>query len=133
MVQVKASDLLPARVPHKPEKASKKSKKPSKPPRSATASTEEVASGDPSTAFRTPDNTLDLRGERLEEALERTEQFLDELSLRQRAFAFILHGHGTGVLKSAIRKQLKSSHYVAQWDRGTRSQGGDGITVVKLK
>lgn len=130
MVQVKAKDLLPARAPAKPEKKPKKSKPPL---RSRSVEDEVAAAGDAASAFRTPDNTLDLRGERVDEALERVDQFLDELSMRQRAFVFLLHGHGTGVLKAAIRQHLQSSIYCAQWDRGTRSQGGDGITVVKLK
>jgi DNA mismatch repair protein MutS2 len=85
------------------------------------------------TAFRTPALTLDLRGERVDDALERTEAFLDERLVAGDVFGFVLHGHGTGVLKQAVRKGLKSSPYVRDWAPGNRSQGGDGITVVRLR
>ncbi len=127
-VQVKASDLLPARAP-----AAAAAPRPVEVRRANAAEEEVAATGDPSAAFRTPDNTLDLRGERVDEALDRVDAFLDDASLRQRAWAFILHGHGTGALKAAVRKHLRHSDYVERWDRGNRSQGGDGITVVKLK
>jgi DNA mismatch repair protein MutS2 len=84
-------------------------------------------------AFRSVDNTLDLRGERVDEALDRVERFLDECYLKDRPHAFILHGLGTGALRAAIRKELRSSAYVKSWQPGSRSQGGEGITVVELK
>jgi DNA mismatch repair protein MutS2 len=84
-------------------------------------------------AFRSIDNTLDLRGERVDEALDRVEGFLDSCYLKEWPYAFILHGHGTGALKSAVRKELRRSRYVQRHEPGTRSQGGEGITVVELK
>jgi len=84
-------------------------------------------------AFRSIDNTLDLRGERVDEALDRVERFLDSCYLKEWAYAFILHGHGTGALKSAVRTELRRSGYVQRHEPGTRSQGGEGITVVELK
>jgi DNA mismatch repair protein MutS2 len=127
MVQVKVSDLLRPRAvaaPPKPKRA---------PPPALLANAEVVAASDASGAFRSPDNTLDLRGERVDEALERVDRFLDDASMRERGFVFLLHGHGTGALKSAIREHLTSSSYVGRWEGGTRSQGGDGITVVELR
>jgi DNA mismatch repair protein MutS2 len=97
------------------------------------AESEVAAAGGTEAAFRAAHNTLDLRGERMEEALERTERFMDDASLNQIPFLFILHGHGTGVLKAAIRQELRRSTYVAEFAPGNRSQGGDGITVVKIK
>ena len=84
-------------------------------------------------AYRNPTTTLDLRGERVDDALERIEAFLDARLMRGDSFAFLLHGHGTGALKKAIRRLLGSSAYVRDFAPGTRSQGGDGITVVRLK
>ncbi|MEE2827887.1 MAG: Smr/MutS family protein [Myxococcota bacterium] len=92
-----------------------------------------VAVGDTETAFRSADNTLDLRGERVDDALEAVERFLDESLLAGRPFAFVLHGLGTGALRKAIRESLRSSRYVDTFSAGTRSQGGEGITVVKLR
>ena len=53
--------------------------------------------------------------------------------LAGRPFAFVLHGVGTGALRKAIRESLRDSSYVAGFAAGTRSQGGEGITVVKLR
>ena len=120
----------------KKSKKSKKSKRPAKASqlgratRAGEAGSEDGGCG---TAFRSTDNTLDLRGERVEEALERVERFLDACYLRDFPYAFILHGLGTGALKQAVRNDLRSSSYVRRYERGTRSQGGDGITVVELK
>ncbi|MCO4770585.1 MAG: Smr/MutS family protein [Deltaproteobacteria bacterium] len=125
-VQVKVADLELAQRVAKPAKK----KKPT-PPRPRVA--RPTDDGNPKTAFRGPDNTLDLRGQRVDEALFEVDRFLDERSLTSDGWAFILHGHGTGVLKSAVRDHLKSSPYVSQTASGTRSQGGDGITVVQLR
>ena len=83
-------------------------------------------------AFRSPDNTLDLRGDRVDEALERVDQFLDQASLRGWRHAFLLHGHGTGALRDAVRSHLRASSYVRSAEPGARSQGGAGVTVVTL-
>jgi DNA mismatch repair protein MutS2 len=43
-----------------------------------------------------------------------------------------VHGHGTGALRDAIRKELRESRYVAHFRPGTSGEGGDGVTVVWL-
>ena len=130
-LQVKVDDLERSRGSSNPSRKGKRA--PPAPPRDPIAESEVAARGGTETAFRAAHNTLDLRGERMEEALERTERFMDDASLNDVPFIFILHGHGTGVLKSAIRQELRRSSYVAEFAPGSRSQGGDGITVVKIK
>ncbi len=88
---------------------------------------------DPSTAFRSEEATLDLRGQLVDDALELVDRFLDESAVSGRSFAFLLHGHGTGALKKAVRAHLRGSPYVSRWEAGTRGQGGDGITVVVVQ
>jgi DNA mismatch repair protein MutS2 len=44
----------------------------------------------------------------------------------------IIHGHGTGALKRAIRDYLASSNYVKEYRRGEREEGGDGVTIALL-
>ena len=83
-------------------------------------------------AVRLPDNTLDLRGERVDEALDKVDQFLDDASMAGRAVVFILHGFGTGVLRKAVRAHLRQSPYVREQRSATRTQGGDALTAVKL-
>lgn len=78
-------------------------------------------------------NTLDLRGSRVEEALDSLEMYLDEASLANLSPVYIIHGHGTGALKSAVRNFLSTSPYVAKYRVGEDSEGGDGVSVVDIK
>jgi DNA mismatch repair protein MutS2 len=81
---------------------------------------------------QTRDNTCDLRGLRVDDAVSMATTFLDRaLGSRQRA-VFLLHGHGTGALREAIRKQLAETPYVARFRAADSSGGGDGVTVVWL-
>jgi DNA mismatch repair protein MutS2 len=82
---------------------------------------------------RTPDTTLDLRGLRAEEAIVAVERFLDRLFGEGRDGAFLIHGHGTGALKQAVREYLRTSPYPRSFRTGTHEEGGDGVTVVRLK
>ena len=79
-----------------------------------------------------PDNTLDLRGTRVSDAITRVEQFLDMCFGRDFGSAYIIHGHGTGALKKEIRSWLRSSPYVEEQRPGLRHEGGDGVTAVLL-
>ena len=78
-------------------------------------------------------NTVDLRGMRVDEALEKIELFLDAVYAASLEGAYIIHGHGTGALKRAVRGFLPGSRYVDDFRRGERGEGGDGVTVVFLK
>lgn len=78
-------------------------------------------------------NTLDLRGERVEEALDDLEVYLDKASLANLSPVFVIHGHGTGALKSAVRDFLSTSPYVAKFRVGEDAEGGDGVSVVDIK
>ncbi len=80
----------------------------------------------------TPGNSLDLRGKRLDEAITATESFLDTLLLRGEPVAFVLHGHGTGVLKKGLRRWAERSRYVESWRPGQEGEGGDAWTVMGL-
>ncbi|MFN3197799.1 MAG: endonuclease MutS2 [Bradymonadia bacterium] len=79
-----------------------------------------------------PDNTVDIRGMRVEEGVERAERFLDTLVERGVPIAFIIHGHGTGALKREIRNYLRHSRYARSQRPGQRHEGGDGVTAVLL-
>lgn len=78
-------------------------------------------------------NELDLRGERVEEALDKLEAYLDKASLANLSPVYIIHGHGTGALKSAVRDFLSTSPYVAKFRVGEDTEGGDGVSVVDIK
>lgn len=78
-------------------------------------------------------NTLDLRGYKVEDALDSLEFYLDKASLANLACVTVIHGHGTGALKSAVRDFLSTSPYVAKYRPGEDSEGGDGVSVVDIK
>lgn len=93
------------------------------------------ASSDPpglETAVQTTDNTCDLRGLRTDDALSLAVSFLDRSINDERRVCFLVHGHGTGALKDAIRRELKSSPYVRYFRAGASNEGGDGVTIAWL-
>ncbi len=47
--------------------------------------------------------------------------------------AFIIHGHGTGALKAAVRQYLADSPYARHFRSGLPQEGGDGVTVVAMR
>ena len=81
---------------------------------------------------RTIASSLDLRGARVEEALELLGRYLDDASLAGLPRATIVHGLGTGALRDAVRSQLSAHPLVRSWRPGGRGEGGDGATVVEL-
>jgi DNA mismatch repair protein MutS2 len=75
---------------------------------------------------------LDLRGERVEAAVERLGAYLDEALLAGLDQAVIVHGAGTGALRRAIREYLAEHPRVRSVRSGRREEGGDGATVAEL-
>lgn len=76
---------------------------------------------------------LDLRGERYEDAIIRTEKYLDDAILSNYPRVSIIHGKGTGVLRQAIQQYLKNHSRVKSYRYGEAGEGGHGVTVVELK
>ena len=76
---------------------------------------------------------VDVRGQAADEALDQVVAALDRATLDGAPFLRIIHGHGTGRLKSVLREYLKASPYVAEFRPGDRAEGGDGVTVAKLR
>ena len=75
---------------------------------------------------------LDLRGQRVDEALDKVETLLNEAALSGVPEIRIIHGRGTGALRSAIREYLRGHPLTAS--SGPAEEGAnDGITVVELK
>ena len=83
-------------------------------------------------AVQTSDNTVDLRGLRSDDAITLAITFLDRSLNENRRVCFLVHGHGTGALKEAIRRELKSSPYVRFFRAGASGEGGDGVTIAWL-
>ncbi len=82
--------------------------------------------------IQTHDNTCDLRGLRIDDGVGMATSFLDRAIGGGQPVVFLLHGHGTGALRDAIRKELARSPYVARFRGGEPDQGGDGVTLVWL-
>lgn len=77
--------------------------------------------------------TLDLRGKRAQDALDELDIYLDKASLSSLSPVYIIHGHGTGALKSAVREYLAKSAYVKKFEPAEQGQGGDGVSIVDLR
>ncbi|HZB13307.1 MAG TPA: Smr/MutS family protein, partial [Chryseolinea sp.] len=77
--------------------------------------------------------TLDIRGKRVDEVLGILEQYLDTAILLGQGELRILHGKGEGVLRKVVRDHLKRYKEVASVKDEHVERGGDGITVVVLK
>jgi DNA mismatch repair protein MutS2 len=75
---------------------------------------------------------LDLRGERVEAALERLAEYLDDALLAGLDQAVIVHGAGTGALRRSIREYLAEHPRVRSTRSGRRDEGGDGATIAEL-
>ncbi|HYQ18009.1 MAG TPA: Smr/MutS family protein, partial [Polyangiaceae bacterium] len=92
-----------------------------------------IASSTLPTAVRTSINTLDLRGERVEEGLSKVDAFIDRLLNVGEPLGFVLHGHGTGAMKSAVRQHLRASSHIEQSQAADADSGGDAFTIFWLR
>jgi DNA mismatch repair protein MutS2 len=75
---------------------------------------------------------LDLHGKRVEEALELLERYLDRALASGYHFVYVVHGRGTGALRSAIHMMLSKDPRVASFRPASPDEGGEGITIVYL-
>lgn len=77
--------------------------------------------------------TLDLRGQRADEALMNLSHFMDDAQLLGEKELRILHGKGYGILKQMIREWLQGNKDVQSFRSERIELGGDGITVVQMR
>jgi DNA mismatch repair protein MutS2 len=118
---LRGEDVEPAAAPKKSTQAARPSRKSS------------LAPSPLPSPVRTSMNTLDLRGERVDVALDKVDAFLDRMLNVGETAGFVLHGHGTGALKSAVRAHLRASSYVEQSRVADPDSGGDAFTVFWLR
>ncbi|CAM3752295.1 endonuclease MutS2 [Mesobacillus zeae] len=76
---------------------------------------------------------LDLRGERYEDALMRTEKYIDDSLLAGYPRVSIIHGKGTGALMRGVQEYLKNHRSVKKIRFGEAGEGGTGVTIVEFK
>lgn len=77
-------------------------------------------------------SSLDLRGARVEEALEALDRYLEDASLAGMPSVTVIHGLGTGALRDAVRMAAGAHPLVRDLRPGERGEGGDGATIVRL-
>lgn len=75
---------------------------------------------------------LNLVGQRVDDAIEESDKFLDRALLEGKQAVRIIHGFGTGTLRKAIREHLRKHPAVRSWRPGAENEGGDGATIAVL-
>ena len=76
---------------------------------------------------------LDMRGMNMEEALIEADRFLDESFLSNFGQVYLIHGKGTGVLRTGMQEYLRRHKHVKSYRMGNYNEGGAGVTVVEMK
>lgn len=73
---------------------------------------------------------LDLRGKRVDAALHELEKFIDNAVVSAVPFVEIIHGRGTGALRSAVHTYLGQRSEISLYRHGEIHEGGDGVTIA---
>ena len=81
--------------------------------------------------IRTARNTIDVRGQRVADALMEIEQAISQAI--DAGVLWIVHGKGTGKLKKATHELLAAHGLVTNFTAARREEGGDGVTIAYLK
>ena len=76
---------------------------------------------------------INLIGRRVEPALEELDAYLDRALLAARREVRVIHGHGTGRLRDAVREHLRAHAGVAGIRAGAPNEGGNGATIATLR
>ncbi len=86
-----------------------------------------------SVAERSASMELDIRGYTVDEGIYEVDNFIDNAIMSHINVITIIHGKGTGALKSAVREHLRHHKQVKSCRRGVYGEGEDGVTVAELK
>lgn len=81
----------------------------------------------------TPGMELDIRGQRAEDGLDLLDRYIEQAYVSGMPFVRIIHGKGTGRLRQVIREALKANPHIHNFESGMENEGGDGVTVARLK
>ena len=77
--------------------------------------------------------SLNIIGKTVDEAMPEVDKYLDDAYLAHLNQVSIVHGRGTGRLRTAVHNKLKKSKYVKSYRLGTFGEGDTGVTIVEFK
>ena len=77
--------------------------------------------------------SCNVQGQNLEDACMNVEKYLDDAYMAGLKEVTVIHGRGEGILKDGIRNLLRRNKIVASYRKGAYNEGGEGVTIVKLK
>lgn len=80
-----------------------------------------------------PGIELDLRGQRVDDALEGMDRYLESAYLAGLPWVRVIHGKGTGRLRDSVRQALSEHPHVHSFEAGGANEGGDGVTIARLR
>ena len=76
---------------------------------------------------------IDLHGKRVVEALDILDEYLDKALLQDYPSVRVVHGHGTGALRTAIHGELRNHPQVSRFRFGNEGEGGGAVTIIEFK
>lgn len=76
--------------------------------------------------------SIEVRGQRVEEALPTVESFVENAFRAGLPFVRIVHGKGTGTLRRVVQEQLARNPLVASFETAEQNEGGEGVTIAHL-
>lgn len=79
-----------------------------------------------------PGLELDLRGTRVEDAIQRLDDYVDAAYLSGLPFARIIHGKGTGALRKAVQERVKEHSLISKSIVAPAKEGGEGVTIIYI-
>ncbi|HUF17326.1 MAG TPA: Smr/MutS family protein [Thermoanaerobaculia bacterium] len=118
-VQAELEDLFPVEGTSTEKKKQKRAV--------ASSSAEASESSEPQIS-----SELNLIGQRVDDALDESDRFLDRSLMEGRGAVRLIHGFGTGALRTALREHLRKHPAVRSWRKGNEREGGDGATIALL-
>lgn len=77
--------------------------------------------------------SINVRGRNLDDAVMDVDKYLDDAYMAGLKEVTVIHGRGEGILRNGLQNMFKKHKHVESFRKGAFNEGGDGVTVVKLK
>lgn len=77
--------------------------------------------------------SVNVIGKNLDEAAISVDKYIDDAFMAGLGTVSVIHGRGAGILRDGLRKMLRENEHVESIRPGEYKEGGDGVTVVKLR